>query len=220
MNAPPGKAPPTSLVRAGTGRRTPWAELAWLIGGVVVLILAAIPARAAAVPHLEQQAFRLVNDTVTLPFAAVWTVMQLGNFLVIPVAAGVAAAFRKLWLALALLVGGLATYELARITKQIVTRDRPGALLPNVNLKDAPATGLGYVSGHAAVVAFIAAVIWPYLTRWARWTTGILAMLVCLSRLYVGAHLPLDIVGGAALGLAVAAAVRLLSRVAATGSAK
>jgi membrane-associated phospholipid phosphatase len=33
---------------------------------------------------------------------------------------------------------------------------------------------------------------------------------VCLARLYVGAHLPLDVVGGAALGLAVAGLVRLV----------
>jgi membrane-associated phospholipid phosphatase len=33
---------------------------------------------------------------------------------------------------------------------------------------------------------------------------------VFFTRMYVGAHLPLDMVGGAALGLAVGAAVRLL----------
>jgi undecaprenyl-diphosphatase len=38
---------------------------------------------------------------------------------------------------------------------------------------------------------------------------------VCLTRVHVGAHLPLDVVAGAALGLAVAGAVRLvLGRVA------
>jgi glycosyltransferase 2 family protein len=33
---------------------------------------------------------------------------------------------------------------------------------------------------------------------------------VFLTRMYVGAHLPLDMVGGAALGVAVGALVRLL----------
>jgi membrane-associated phospholipid phosphatase len=185
-------------------------DVAWLAGGLGLLILGVIPALAADVPWLEERAFRLVNDTVTLPFAAVWVVMQLGNFVVIPVAAVVAAAFRKFRLAAGLLVGGVLSYEAARIVKQIVTRGRPGALLQEVNLRDAPKAGLGYVSGHAAVVTFIAVLVWPYLSRWARWTVGVLAVLVCLARVYVGAHLPLDVVGGAALGLAVAAVVRLL----------
>jgi membrane-associated phospholipid phosphatase len=187
-----------------------WGELAWLAGGVSLLVLAAVPAAwSSAVPGPERWAFRLVNDTVTLPFGAVWAVMQLGNVVVIPVAAAVAVAFRKFWLTAGILVGGLVTYELARVVKQIVERGRPGALLPGVHLRDAPTAGLGYVSGHAAVVAFLATVTWPYLGRWARWGAGVLAALVCLSRVYVGAHLPLDIVGGAALGLAVGALVRL-----------
>jgi undecaprenyl-diphosphatase len=36
------------------------------------------------------------------------------------------------------------------------------------------------------------------------------AMGVCLSRMYVGAHLPLDVVGGAALGWAAGSLVHLL----------
>jgi glycosyltransferase 2 family protein len=34
-------------------------------------------------------------------------------------------------------------------------------------------------------------------------------VVVCLARIYVGAHLPLDVLGGIALGLAIGAAVRL-----------
>jgi membrane-associated phospholipid phosphatase len=37
-----------------------------------------------------------------------------------------------------------------------------------------------------------------------------MAVFVCVARVYVGAHLPLDVVGGAALGLAAGTGVRLL----------
>src|SRR6266545_4205324 len=48
------------------------------------------------------------------------------------------------------------------------------------------------------------------LVRRARRVAWALAAAVCLSRLYVGAHLPLDVIGGAAVGWAVGAAVHLL----------
>ena len=51
---------------------------------------------------------------------------------------------------------------------------------------------------------------WPWLGRRGRIVVAVLVTVVCLSRVYVGAHLPLDVVGGAALGLAVGGAVRLL----------
>ena len=50
----------------------------------------------------------------------------------------------------------------------------------------------------------------PYLGRRARWVAVAVAVGVCLSRMYVGAHLPLDVVGGAALGWAAGSLVHLL----------
>jgi len=50
----------------------------------------------------------------------------------------------------------------------------------------------------------------PWLPRWGRWAVGAAVAAVFLTRMYVGAHLPLDMIGGAALGLGVAGAVRWL----------
>jgi len=101
--------------------------------------------------------------------------------------------------------------------KEFVQRGRPQTLLDGVNILGEPARGLGYVSGHSAVAVALATVSSPYLGRRARRVAWILAGCVCLARMYVGSHLPFDVVGGAALGVAVGALVRLLLGVPARG---
>jgi undecaprenyl-diphosphatase len=136
--------------------------------------------------------------------------MQLGNFVVVPAAAVLAAAFRRWRLAAGLLLAGAGVYVLAKVVKGIVVRGRPEHLLSDVVVRGAAAQGRGFVSGHAAVVVALLTVAWPWLNRPGRIVCAVLAGLVCLARVYVSAHLPLDVVGGAALGLAVGGAVRLL----------
>jgi membrane-associated phospholipid phosphatase len=180
------------------------------LAGFVLLVLSALPVDRDRVPALEVDAFRLLNDRTVLPFAVVWVVMQMGNMLVIPASALVAALARRFRLAAGILLGGLGTYYLAKVVKDIVVRGRPGSLLSDVELRGAGAVGRGYISGHAAVVTFIAVLAWPWLGRRMRIAVAIAVVVVCLTRVYVGAHLPLDVIGGAALGLAIAGIVRLL----------
>ena len=56
----------------------------------------------------------------------------------------------------------------------------------------------------------LASVASPYLSRRARRVAWTLAAVVCLSRVYVGVHWPLDVIGGAAVGFAVGAAVHVV----------
>ncbi|MGZ4545507.1 MAG: hypothetical protein ACXVXT_08945 [Blastococcus sp.] len=130
-----------------------WPDVAVLLAGAALLVLAALAVDPVRVSGAEAAAFRVVNATTVPPFTVVWPVMQLGNVPVIPAAALVAAAFRRWWLAAGILLAGAGTYELARQVKRVVTRGRPHALLPDVVIRGAEAHGLGFVSGHAAVLA-------------------------------------------------------------------
>jgi membrane-associated phospholipid phosphatase len=190
-------------------RRRP-TDLIWLAAGTVALVLCALPVHADRVDPLEADAFGLVNDLPSVPFALVWAPMQLGNFLVVPVAVLAALAFRRWRLAAGLALAGAGVYALAKVVKHFVLRGRPSGLLDDVVVRGAAPHGLGFVSGHIAVVTALALVAWPWLPRWGRWAAGAAVAAVFLTRMYVGAHLPLDMVGGAALGVAVGALVRLL----------
>ena len=185
-------------------------DLIWLAAGAVVLVLCALPVHADRVDGPEATAFRLVNDLPSAPFPVVWVPMQLGNLLVVPAAVLAALAFRRWRLAAGLALAGAGVYVLAKVVKRFVERGRPSDVLDEVILRGAAPHGLGFVSGHIAVVTSLAYVAWPWLPRWGRWVAGVAVAAVFLTRIYVGAHLPLDMVGGAALGVAVGACVHLL----------
>ena len=189
-------------------RRRP-TDLIWLAAGTVGLVLCALPVHADRVAAPEADAFRLVNDLPSVPFGIVWVPMQLGNLLVVPAAVLAALAFRRWRLAAGLALAGAGVYALAKVVKHFVLRGRPSELLDDVVVRGAAPHGLGFVSGHIAVVTALALVAWPWLPRWGRWAAGAAVAAVFLTRIYVGAHLPLDMVGGAALGVAVGALVRL-----------
>jgi membrane-associated phospholipid phosphatase len=184
-------------------------DLALVVVGLVALGLASLPVDAREVSGAEAGVFGVLNGTTVLPFVVVWPVMQLGNVLIVPVTTLAAAAFRRWRLAAELLVAGTATYVLAKVVKGIWPRGRPDGLLSDVVIRGGDALGRGFVSGHAATLAALATVAWPWLGRRGRVAVVVLVAVVCLARVYVGAHLPLDVLGGAALGVAVGGLVRL-----------
>lgn len=197
-------------VRTPRGVLRSWADAALVAAGAVLLVLAALPVERARVGAAEAAVFGVLNDGTVLPFWLVWPVMQLGNLLVVPAAAVLAAGLRRWRLAAGTLLAGVGTYLAAKVVKDLVVRGRPDGLLSDVVLRGADAQGRGFVSGHAAVAVALVAVAWPWLGTWGRLGCVALALAVCLARVYVGAHLPLDVVGGAGLGLAIAGGVRLL----------
>jgi undecaprenyl-diphosphatase len=77
-------------------------------------------------------------------------------------------------------------------------------------LVDVPDSG-SFPSGHAATSFAAATILSLAFPRFAP-ILLVLAAAVGFSRVYVGVHYPLDILGGALLGVAIAIAVRFLVR--------
>jgi hypothetical protein len=180
--------------------------------GAAGLLATALPVHADRVGEYERRAFRAVNGLPDQLYVPAWVIMQLGTFGAVPataVAAWLAGDRRLAW---RLAVGGSATWALAKVVKQRVRRPRPADLLAGTRRRGRDASGLGYLSGHAGVATALGAATFHRLGPTGRVIVLTVVPIVGLSRAYVGAHLPLDIVGGAALGLAVDAATVLTGR--------
>ncbi len=214
------RRPAATSGRCAEGHQRRPADLVRLAVGICVLVLTSRLVRPAGVDRLEAKLFRAVNDVV-LPgwtWPGIWLVMQLGVIGAVPLVAFLALATRRLRLGLDAVLAAGSIYVIAKVVKAFVERGRPDALLPGVQVLGEPAGGLGYVSGHSAVSVALAAVAAPYLPRRVRWVAWALAAAVSLARVYVGAHLPYDVIGGAALGIAAAALVHLVLGAPVTGA--
>jgi membrane-associated phospholipid phosphatase/predicted Ser/Thr protein kinase len=177
--------------------------------GSAILAVTTLAIHKDFIGDREAALFRVVNE-LALPgwtWPGVWLVMQLGVIGAVPLVAVLALATRRLRLALDAVLAAGSIYLIAKVVKEFVQRGRPQTLLDEVNILGEPARGLGYVSGHSAVAVALATVASPYLGRRARRVAWILAACVCLARMYVGSHLPFDVVGGAALGWAAGSLV-------------
>jgi undecaprenyl-diphosphatase len=160
------------------------------------------------IPEVEEAAFELVNDLPGGLEWLLWLPMQFGAVAAVPITTVVAlvAWRRRLERAAAVLAAGVAAWLLAKVVKEIPTRGRPATYLDGVELRGGSVggghnEGLGFPSGHAAVAFALATVLYPWLPRRWRWVPFAAATIVGFGRMYFGAHLPLDIVGGAALGV-------------------
>lgn len=112
------------------------------------------------------------------------------------------------------LAGSLAVAELvAQTLKRVVDQPRPTAVIPGLDVHGYPRDpwGRAYPSAHTAVVVAMVAAVWPWMTRPQRAVGLALAVLVPLNRIYIGAHWPVDVVGGVAVGLLAAALTWLVA---------
>ena len=182
------------------------------VAGLAVLGLGMVAVRNGTVTGFEKSIFRAINDLPQAFYRPLWPLQQAGNLLVGPVVAVVAFVLGYRRLAAAAVVVTVMKLVGERIVKAMVTRERPGTSIgPDVHMRGAvSATGESFVSGHAVLIAALATIVMPYLRgRW-KVVPWVIVGLVLVARVYVGAHNPLDVLCGAALGLGIGGAANLI----------
>jgi membrane-associated phospholipid phosphatase len=101
-----------------------------------------------------------------------------------------------------LILGTLTLWMVVELVKALVRRPRPIIQVTQARIVGYRAGGQSFPSGHTSQAFFIATLMAPHFhaSAWVVFLLYAIALLVGITRLYVGAHYPRDILAGAILG--------------------
>ena len=141
--------------------------------------------------------FIYYNPPFLLPIFLIIT--QFGSIYILMVLLIFYVAKQRYHIVLRMLMTGTLAYLLAGFVKEIWGRPRPDELLQGVvNLDNV--IGSGFPSGHVALATALALTVGHYLPKKYNWLVPVWIVAVAYSRIYLGVHAPLDIIGGFAVG--------------------
>jgi undecaprenyl-diphosphatase len=160
-------------------------------------------------PPLDLQILRWVNqpgspilDPVMVAASNRWLLLGIG----VATAFYIAVRSPHHWIAAVMLLVSIGASDLVavRVVKPAVERSRPCHTLPSVRTPSGCGPGRSFPSAHAANTAAAAMIV-----GWAAPALSPLALaltvIVGISRVYLGAHYPSDVVGGWLIGAAIGA---------------
>jgi undecaprenyl-diphosphatase len=189
-------------------------DLVVLVASLAVFAVCAVVAADGRVGPVERAAFHAINGLPEGLYGPMLVFQYLG-VLAMPLVVAVGALLLRRWrLAAALVLVVPLKLALERVVKVLVHRERPGTTVPDAVLRGVHPAGLSFVSGHAIITFAVAGLLGLVLPRRWAMVAFVLAGLNAVARVYLGAHNPLDVVGGAAVGLAIAVVLDLVLDVA------
>lgn len=171
-----------------------------LIAATLLFVLSVLLSRGADMHPWEVTLFEWIYGWPDALRPVFFSVTQLGSIHTLFVLVVAFLALRRYNAVVRILLTSLLAYLAAGFAKDIWGRARPHELLSNIENLDYIVRGPGFPSGHMALATALALVVGRYIPKKFHWLLIVLVTGVGLSRMYLGIHAPLDIVGGFAIG--------------------
>ncbi len=165
---------------------------------LILFLIALLLSRGAEIASWEEPIFTWVYDwpdfLTPLFIVITWfgSVYALGVFSIILF---IKQKYNEL---IRFLMASILAYELSGFAKDLWGRMRPDEVLGIVTRDFS--YGPAFPSGHTALATSMAFVAGHYLPKKFHWVVPVWIVSVGISRLYLGLHVPLDIIGGFAIG--------------------
>ena len=174
------------------------------MSSLAVLAVASAIANKRTFDGLEYSIFNLIYSLPDFLNPLFLTITQFGSAWWVVILTLVTWAQKIKGLPHKILINGAITYFAAEYLKDTVGRARPEHFYPTIVPREGFDFGSGFPSGHTAMATVLALTIMPYLPKKYLWIVPVWIGGVAVSRIYLGVHAPLDVVGGFALGVLIA----------------
>lgn len=180
------------------------------VSGFALFLLSWYIVAGGQISGIETNVFRLFND-LPHPLVSIFAIITfLGTIFILLVIVLTLIALKKRYLAIQVFLAGFSAWVAATLIKVAQIRERPFDLLPNVHLAEPRNLSAGFPSAHTALITAAALVLFTNETRKIHGLLVLAVVLVGISRVVVGAHAPMDIVGGVGVGLIVGGFIKLV----------
>jgi membrane-associated phospholipid phosphatase len=172
---------------------------------VLVFSLLAISLVWSTGQRIDVWAFLFFNVRGPRPLWLDWMMLgftQIGNGIASLAIALVLFLAGDRLLAYVLILGTLTLWLVVELVKAVTHRSRPFIKLIQTRIVGYRAIGRSFPSGHTSQVFFVATLMARHFhaSVWGVFLLYATALLVGLTRMYVGAHYPRDVLAGAILG--------------------
>jgi len=169
---------------------------------ILLFIVAAWMVSDGKLAEWEKDLFNTVYDLPSWLNPLFLAITQLGSVYMLM---GLSIAYllkAHYHIVIRLLMSGTLAYLLAGVAKDLIGRGRPIDFMSDLITRDYMVRGAGFPSGHAALATTIALTMGHHIPRKYWWAIPLAIVAVCISRIYLGVHAPMDVVGGFAIGWA------------------